>query len=116
MIVMKLSIPDGRTVSSILTFVLAAQPVINAFCDSADLRKPAEANVAVHLSARDCLGRYVYIVVAIDTDGQTSAASKVTRFLKREEALAINPDLAKVTLREQASVELQRSKPNPFNS
>jgi hypothetical protein len=116
MIVMKLMIPDGRTIGSVLTFVPAAQPVINAFCDSADLRKPAEADVGVDLFARDCLGRYVYVVVTVETDNRTGVAPKVTRFLKREEALAINPDLAKVPLREQAPLELHRTKPNPFNS
>jgi hypothetical protein len=116
MLVMKLMIPDGRSIGSVLTFVPAAQPVINAFCDSAELRKPAEADIAVDLRAADCLNRYVYVTISVETDGQTGAQPKVIRFLTREEALAINPELAKVQLREQAPLELQRSKSNPFNS
>src|SRR5262245_43882656 len=85
MIAMKLTIPDGRTINSILTFVPAAEPVINAFCDSADLHKPAEANVAVDLTASDVLDRYLYIVITTESDNQTGAVSKVTRFLRRKE-------------------------------
>jgi hypothetical protein len=88
--VMKLRLPDGRTIGSVLTFVPAAQPVINAFCDSADLRKPADPDVAVDLSDSHCLCRYVYITVSVETDNQTGAQPKVTRFLTRVEALAIN--------------------------
>jgi hypothetical protein len=116
MLILKLMISDGRTIGSVLTFVPAAQPVINAFCDSANLRKPAEADVAVDLNACHCLNRYVYVTVSVETDDQTGAQPKVTRFLTREEALAINPELAKITLKEQAPLELPRSKPNPFNS
>jgi hypothetical protein len=54
MLIMKLTIPDGRT-TSVLTFCEAARPVISAFCDSADLRKPAEANVPVDLNANHVL-------------------------------------------------------------
>jgi hypothetical protein len=55
-------------------------------------------------------------VVSVETDGQTGTSPKVTRFLTREEALAINPELAKVTLKDQQPIELPRTKPNPFNS
>jgi hypothetical protein len=116
MIVMKLMVPDGRTIGSVLTFCEAARPVISAFCGSAGLRTPAEADIAVDLTASHCLGRYLYIVVSVETDGQTGTQPKVTRFLTREEALAINPELAKVQLREQQPLELQRTKPNSFNS
>jgi hypothetical protein len=116
MIVMRLSIPDGRTIGSVLTFVPQAQPVINAFCDSAELRKPAQADVAVELTTRDCLGRYVYIAVTVETDNRTGAAAKVTRFLRREEALLLNPELARVAIRDQVPVELRRTQPNLFNS
>jgi hypothetical protein len=114
MLVMKLMIPDGRTIGSVLTFVPAAQPVINAFCYSADLRKPANPDVAVDLNASHCLGRYLYITVK--TDNQPGTQPKVTRFLTREEALAINPELTKLTLKEQTPLELPRTQPNPFNS
>ena len=116
MLTLRLVLPDGRMVSSTLTFVPNAQPVINAFCDSADLRKPAEANVSVDLNASHCLGRYVYVTIAVDTDNATGAFSRVTRYLTRSETLAINPELAKVALREQAPLELPRTKPNPFHS
>jgi hypothetical protein len=116
MLVMKLMIPDGRTIGSALTFCEAARPVISAFCESAYLRKPAEPNIAIDLNASHVLNRYVYLVVSVETDGQTGAQPKVTRFLTRAEALAINPELAKIVLREQALLELPRTKPNPFNS
>jgi hypothetical protein len=116
MLILKLMLPDSRTIGSVLTFVPAAQPVINAFCDSANLRKPAEADVAVDLNSSHVLGRYVYITVSVETD--TGAQPKVIRHLTRAEALAINPRLAEVALREQASLELPRTKlnPNPFHS
>jgi hypothetical protein len=116
MLILRLLLPDGRTIQSVLTFCEAARPVISAFCDSADLRKPAEADVAVDLNASHCLGRYVYIVASAETDNQTGAQPKVTRFLTREEALAINPEVARVVLKEQAPLDLPRTKPNPFNS
>src|SRR5262245_6552678 len=68
MLIFKLMIPDGRMIGSVLTFVPAAQPVINAFCDSAELHKPAEADVAVDLHAADCLNRYVYVTISVETD------------------------------------------------
>jgi hypothetical protein len=89
MLVMKLMIPDGRTIGSVLTFVPAAQPVINAFCDSADLPKPTDPDVAVDLNANHCFGRYLYIIA--ETDNQAGTQPKVTRFLTRAEALAVNP-------------------------
>ena len=53
-----------------------------------------------------------------ETDNQSGALPKVTRFLTREEALAINPELAKVVLKEQAPLGLPRTqvKANTFNS
>jgi hypothetical protein len=58
----------------------------------------------------------IFVLDRVETDNQTGAQPKVTRFLTRHEALAINPELTKVTLKEQTSLELPRTKPNPFNS
>jgi hypothetical protein len=115
-IVMKLMIPDGRTIGSILTFVPNARVAINAFCDSADLPRPSDPDVAVDLTAARCLGRYLYITVTVVIDNAGGLQSRVNRFLTCEEAVALNPEQAKVFLKEQAPLKLPRTKSNPFNA
>jgi hypothetical protein len=76
-------LPDGRSLAAWLTFVPAAAPVINAFCDSAGLVKLPGANAKVDLPANLCLGRYVYVVVSNEGDN-----THVSRSLTQAEALA----------------------------
>ena len=59
-----------------------------------------------------CLGRYIYIAVTVQTDNGSNTLSNVTWFLTREEALAINPELSKVVLKEQVPLELPRTQIN----
>jgi hypothetical protein len=106
MIVMKLALPDGQTIASILTFVPAARPVINAFCDSCELSRPAERGVSVELPARILIERYCYITITNDTDEDGNLSSHVTRFLTRAEALIKNPALAKIAVRQQPEIRL----------
>jgi hypothetical protein len=102
MLVLQLTLPDGRTLPCCLTFVDKAHVAINAFCDSANLLRPAEKDLQAELTAGDCLGRYLYISVVNDvTDAESDPFPRITRFLTREAALLKNPTLAKVLLREQ---------------
>jgi hypothetical protein len=41
-----------------------------------------------------------------ETDDASGTLSKLTRFLTREEALAVNPGVSKLVLKEQAPLEL----------
>jgi hypothetical protein len=98
---MKLGLPDGRELPCCLTFVPKAEAVLNAFCDSAGLIKPAQGEAV--LTAADCLGRYLYVVISNDVgDPDSDPVPHVTRFITREAALIKNPQLAKVMLKEQA--------------
>jgi hypothetical protein len=94
--------PDRQRIGCVLTFVGAAKPVINAFCASAGLPGPTAPDIQVELSAYHCLGRYLYFKVEQDEDG----GPKITRFITREQALAINPKLAGVAIQPQAPVTL----------
>jgi hypothetical protein len=106
MIVMRLGLPDGRELPACLTFVPKAEMVINAFCHSADLTKPTEGEAL--LTAADCLGRYLYIVVSNDVgDHDSEPLPHVSRFITHEAALIKNPKLAKVQLREPAPRQLK---------
>jgi hypothetical protein len=100
MIVMKLALPDGRTLPCVLTFVPQSKPVVNAFCDSAGLLKPAGEGVEVELKAEHCRGRYLYITVTNDvSDVASDPVPRVVRFLTREQALIKRPDLAQISIR-----------------
>jgi hypothetical protein len=117
MIVMTLSLPDGRSLSCILTFVEAARLVINAFCSSADLVKPLKDEIEVELTARHCLGRYLYITVVNDAGEVTDdPAPHVSRFLTREQALTKNPALAQIKLEPQEPLVLPVIRTGGFKS
>jgi len=113
MIVMKLMLPDGQTIASTLTFVPNAKVVINAFCESCELIKPAERDVSVELPASVLIDRYCYITITNDADEEGNLSSHVTRFLTRAEALIKNPALAKITVREQPQIRLSPATENP---
>jgi hypothetical protein len=104
MISMVLDLAPGRQrIPSILTFVEAARPVINAFCTSAGLLLPAEPDVEVNLTAAACLGRYTYVRIECDSD---NGEPKVTRFIPRATALILNPKLAEIAIQPHAPVTL----------
>jgi hypothetical protein len=102
MLILRLQLPDGKTLPSILTFVKAAEPVINAFCQSAELLRPSEPNIEVDLRPDHCLNRYIYFRLEHDEDG----ASRITRFIDRQAALAANPRLADIKLGPQQPLAL----------
>src|SRR6516162_8599137 len=66
LISMRIVFPDGQSLPCCLTFVPQARPVINAFCDSAQLTKPADPDVEVELTAAHCKNRYLYILLSND--------------------------------------------------
>jgi hypothetical protein len=102
MLILRLQLPDGKTLPSVLTFVQRAEPVINAFCQSTELLRPTEPNTEVELRPEHCLGRYVYFRLEHDQDG----APKIVRFIDRAAALAADPRLASVALQPQAPITL----------
>ncbi len=107
MITMKLQLADAATLPCILTFVEKARAAITAFCQSADLVLPADKDADINLTAADCLGRYLYVTVVNEDDGQGGDPyPKIVRFLTREAALIKNPQLARIVLREQLPLKL----------
>jgi hypothetical protein len=118
MIALTLALPDSRTIAASLTFVDSVKPVINAFVSSCGLTLPSEPGIRVELPANILVGRYCYITVNTETDDQGGVYSKVVRYLTREEALAVNPGLGKVMLREQPPIQLSpaTNKPDLFGS
>ena len=102
MIVMKLQLSEGQTLPCCLTFVNKARAAINAFCNSAELLCPEGSDVEVNLTTADCLGRYLYVTIINEDDGQGGDPfPKIVRFLTREAALIKNPAIANVKLQPQ---------------
>ena len=66
MIVMALCLPDGRSLGCVLTFVEAAKPVTNAFCEWANLQRPPGDGVEVELTAAHSHGSYLYATIFND--------------------------------------------------
>ena len=114
-IVMRVQLAGSGVLSCILTFVPKAEVAISAFCRSAGMVFPSGDDAEVKLTAADCLGRHLYVIVAVESDQLTGTVSRISRFLAREEALIINPALSKVVLKEQAPLRLQPAqvKTNP---
>jgi hypothetical protein len=94
--------PDQSELSFAITFVERAAKLIGFFCRSADLELPKGEGVEVEIRPADVLGRIFYPVVELDGE----AIPKITKFLSRSEALAINPALEKIALSPQAPVTL----------
>jgi hypothetical protein len=106
LISMRVMFPEGQSLACCLTFVPQARPVINAFCDSAELTKPAAADIEVELTSAHCKGRYIYVVVSNDLESNGEAAPRITQFLTREAALQANPALEKIALQPHEPVQL----------
>ena len=99
---MRLTFPGGERITSVLTFVPQAARVISCFCDSAELVRP-EGDTVFDLTVADVVGRYLYVVVTSDPDPDTGdQIPRVTRFLKRAEALQRNPAIAQIKLQPQS--------------
>jgi hypothetical protein len=106
LISMRIMFPDGQSLPCCLTFVPQARAAINAFCDSAGLIKPSDADAEVELTAAHCKGRYIYVVVSNNPESNDDCSPRITRFLTRESALEANPALGKITLQQQEPVKL----------
>jgi hypothetical protein len=108
MIAMRLQLPTGQSLPCCLTFVDKARAAINGFFDSVGFIRPKEKDIEVNLTATDCVGRYLYVSIINEDDGQAGDPfPKIVRFLTREAALLRNPELAKITLREQSPGHLE---------
>jgi hypothetical protein len=106
LISMRIVFPDGQSLPCCLTFVPQARAAINAFCDSAQLSKPADADIEVELTATHCKGRHIYVSVSNDPESNGEPSPRITRFLTREAALAANPALAKIILQPLEPIQL----------
>lgn len=97
--------PDQTELSFAVTFVPNAAKLVGFFCRSCELELPKGDGVEVEISPADVQGRIFYPVVELDGEG-LEASPKITRFLSRSEALAINPALGKIALQPQQPIVL----------
>jgi hypothetical protein len=82
MLVMKLSLPDGRTIPTTITFVEKSRVLVNAFVESCELTKPSGNDVQTELCAEHVRGRYLYGVVVNDVSEPASdPIPKIVRFV-----------------------------------
>ena len=102
MLVMRIQLPEGKTLPCILTFVERSRVVVNAFCSSAELIRPSEPDTEVDLRPEHCLNRYLYFKLECDEDG----SPRISRFIDRQTALAANPRLAGIKLGPQQPLVL----------
>ena len=103
MLVMKLSLTDGRTIPTTITFVEKSRVLVNAFVESCELTNPPGNDVETELRAEHVRGRYLYAVVVNDV---SDPVPKIVRFISREAAILKNPSIASIQLQFQPAVEL----------
>jgi hypothetical protein len=107
MLVMKLSLPDGRTIPTTITFVEKSRVLVNAFVESCELTKPPGNDVQTELRAEHVCGRYLYGVVVNDvSDPASDPIPKIVRFISREAAILKNPSIADIHLQPQPALVL----------
>src|SRR6516165_7850750 len=107
MLVMKLSLPDGRTIPTTITFVEKSRVLVNAFVESCELTNPPGNDVETELRAEHVRGRYLYAVVVNDvSDPASEPIPKIVRFISREAAILKNPSIADIQLQPHPAVEL----------
>jgi hypothetical protein len=107
MLVMKLSLPNGRTIPTTITFVEKSRVLVNAFVESCELTKPPGNDVQTELRAEHVRGRYLYGVVVNDvSDPASDPIPKIVRFISRETAILKNPSIADIQLLPQPAVVL----------
>ena len=107
MLVMKLSLPDDRTIPTTITFVEKSRVLVNAFVESCELTKPSGNDVQTELCAEHVRGRYLYGVVVNDiSEPASDPIPKIVRFISREAAILKNPSIADIQLQPQPAVVL----------
>lgn len=100
MLVMTAKFADSAELGFVITFVPKAAKLVNYFCKSCDLILPEGDGVEVEILPHHVEGRIFYPVVELDGDG-LEAVAKITRFLSRSEALAINPSIATIRVNQE---------------
>jgi hypothetical protein len=100
MLVMTAKFLDHSELGFIITFVPKAAKLVGFFCRSCGLELPEGAGVEVEIRSEDVEGRVFYPVVELDGDG-LEAIPKITRFLSRSEALAINSSIATIRVNQE---------------
>jgi hypothetical protein len=97
--------PDHTELDFAITFVERASKLVGFFCRSCGLELPKGEGVEVEIRPTDVEGRIFYPAVELDGEGLESVP-RITKFLSRAEALAINPALAEIRIQEQQPVAL----------
>jgi hypothetical protein len=100
MLVMTAKFVDSAELGFVITFVPKAAKLVAYFCKSCDLILPEGEGVEVEILPRHVEGRIFYPVVELDGDG-LEAVPRITRFLSRSEALAINSAIATVRVNQE---------------
>ena len=107
MLVMKFSLPDGRTIPTTITFVEKSRVLVNAFVESCELTKPPGNDGETELRAEHGRGLYLYAVVLNEvSDPASDPIPKIVRFISREAAILKNPSIADIQLQPQPAVAL----------
>jgi hypothetical protein len=91
--------PGKTTLRFCVTFAPSgkAQRLIAFFARSLDLILPQEPGAQVDLRPEDIEGRLFYCTVELDEEG----APRITKFLRKDEAFAINPALRELAVAPQ---------------
>jgi hypothetical protein len=97
MLVMTAKFVDSTELGFVITFVPKAAKLVNYFCKSCDLILPEGDGVEVEILPHHVEGRIFYPVVELDGE----AIPRITKFLGRAEALAINPSIAAVRVNQE---------------
>ncbi len=77
-----------------------AAKLVAYFCQSCGLILPEGEGIEVEIRPEDVQGRIFYPVVELDGNG-LEAVPRITKFLSRAEALAINPSIATVRVNQE---------------
>jgi hypothetical protein len=109
-LLMQAQFPQGEQLSFAITFVERAWKLIGHFCRSAELKLPQDTGIEVEIRPADVLGRYFYPLVELEGDG-LEAVPKITRFLSRTEAIAANPEIARIQIQPQPPRALKAVSP-----
>jgi hypothetical protein len=105
MLLLTARLSTGAEIPFVVTFAPSQKSakLITYFARSLDLIVPEGEGVETELLPRDVLDRVFYPQIELDNEGQ----AKIMRFLAREEAIAINPEIAQIRLRPQSPRQLR---------
>jgi hypothetical protein len=105
MLVMTARLSTGAEIPFVVTFAASRKSakLVAYFARSLDLIIPEDEGIEIELLPQDVLDRVFYPQIELDNDGQP----RIVQFLSRQEAIAINPQIAEVRLRPQSPRQLR---------